>query len=331
MVSSTRVAEPSKDAAREGSGVTVGMSVVVPVAERCVGLVQLYETHAAILRSHGIVFEFIFVIDGGFGEACKVIHPLVARGEPIRLLPLPRRYGEARALAIGCEAAKADLIVTLPSYPQTVPEAILELLKGIELGADLVIACRSPRQDPWINRIQNAAFHWILFRMSGTNFRDLGCGVRAIRKRVVHEIDLYGDMHRFLPILAYRRGFHVSEMPVPQHPQDAQMRLYHPGIYLRRLLDIFTVAFLFKFTKKPLRFFGLIGAGLFGAGLMITGLLVIQRVLGLTALSGRPLLVLGALLMVLGVQTGSIGLLGEMIIFTHARRMKDYTVEKYLR
>lgn len=109
------------------------------------------------------------------------------------------------------------------------------------------------------------------------------------------------------------------------------MRLYHPGIYLRRLLDIFTVAFLFKFTKKPLRFFGLIGAGLFMAGLMIVGILVIQRVLGLTALSGRPLLVLGALLMVLGVQTGSIGLLGEMIIFTHARKMKDYTVEKYLR
>ena len=331
MASSTRVAEQSNDAVREGSGVTVGISVVVPVAERCEGLVPLYETHAAVLRRHGVTFEFIFVIDGGFGDASETLKPLVAREEPVRLLPLPRSYGEARAIAIGCEAAKADVIVTLPSYPQTAPEAVLELLKGIELGADLVIACRSPRRDPWINRIQNAGFHWLLSRMSGTDYRDLGCGVRAIRKQVIREIDLYGDMHRFLPILAYRRGFRVSEMPVPQHPQDAQMRLYRPGIYLRRLLDIFTVAFLFKFTQKPLRFFGLIGAGLFMAGLMITLILVIQRVLGLTALSGRPLLVLGALLMVLGVQTGSIGLLGEMIIFTHARKMKDYTVEKYLR
>lgn len=330
MVSPTRVAEQSTGVAREGSGVTLGMSVVVPVVERCEGLASLYETHAAVLRRHGVTYEFIVVLDGGFENVSAALKPLVARGEPIKILPLPRSYGEARALAIGCEVAKAEVIITLPSYPQAVPEAILDLLKAIDQGADLAIACRSPRRDAWINRLQNLGFHWMLYRVSGMRFQDLGCGVRAIRKRVMDEIDLYGDMHRFLPVLAYKRGFRVSEVPVPQHPEDARMRVYHPGIYLRRLLDIFTVAFLFKFTKKPLRFFGLIGAGLFGAGFMIALILAIQRLLGLTALSGRPLLVLGALLMVLGVQTGSIGLLGEMIIFTHARRMKDYTIEKFL-
>jgi hypothetical protein len=118
---------------------------------------------------------------------------------------------------------------------------------------------------------------------------------------------------------------------VPQHIGDNRRKIYRPGVYLRRLLDILTVVFLFKFIKKPLRFFGLIGAGLFGTGVLISLTLTVQRIFGLIALADRPLLILGVLLMVLGVQIGSIGLLGEIIVFTHARKMKDYTVDRLLR
>jgi len=148
---------------------------------------------------------------------------------------------------------------------------------------------------------------------------------------VAKELQLYGDLHRFLPLLTFQKGFRILEVNVAQHVADYSMRLYKPGLYVRRLLDILTIVFLFKFTKKPLRFFGLIGAGLFGAGFLTSSVLALQKMFGMIALADRPLLILGVLLMVLGVQFGSIGLLGEIIIFTHARKMKEYAVEKFLR
>ena len=309
----------------------LAVSVIVPVTERCDDLRDIYEAHARVLAEVGYSFEFVFVVDAGFEEASRKLDPLVALGEPIRIILLPRRYGEATALMIGFEQARGETLLTLPAYFQTVPEGVQKVLSLLNKGADLVVARRSPRIDPWINRVQNYAFHLITRSLTGVELHDLGCGVKGLRKRVVREIHLYGDLHRFLPLLVYQRGFRLAEVCVPQHPADGRTRVYRPGLYLRRLLDILTLVFLFKFTKKPLRFFGLIGAGLFGAGLFISAILTVQRVLGSTALADRPLLILGVLLMVLGVQMGSIGLLGEMIIFTHARKLKEYTIEKVLK
>ena len=151
-----------------------------------------------------------------------------------------------------------------------------------------------------------------------------------MKREVAEEVHLYGALHRFFPLLAYQRGFKVTEVPVRQSPHDTRPRVYRPGVYLRRLLDLFTLFFLFKFTKKPLRFFGLIGSGLFGAGAIITGYLGLYRLLGFGGIAGRPLLILGVLLIALSIQIFSIGLLGEIIIFTHAKQMKDYIIEDIL-
>ena len=309
----------------------VGVSVVIPITERCDDLAEIYQAHARVLARIGCAFEFVFVIDDKFAEAARKLESLVALGEPIRTVVLPRNYGEATALTIGFEQARGEVLITLPAYFQTVPEGLLKVLRLLDEGNDLVVARRWPRIDPWTNRLQNYCFHLITRKLTGVDLHDLGCGLKGLRRRIVREIPLYGDLHRFLPLLAYQRGFRVVEADISQHPYDGRIRIYRPGIYLRRLLDILTMVFLFKFTKKPLRFFGLIGAGLFGAGLLTSAILAVQKVLGLTALADRPLLILGVLLMVLGVQTGSIGLLGEMIIFTHARKMKDYTIEKILK
>ena len=271
------------------------------------------------------------MFDEGFAEAARKLDPLVAAGEPINVVALHRNYGEATALMIGFEHGRGELLMTVPAYFQTVPEGILKVMSVLEAGNDVVVARRWPRIDPWVNRMQNRGFHLITRWLTGVALHDLGCGVRVLRRKVFREINLYGDLHRFLPFLAYQRGFRMAEVDVPQHPLDGRLRVYRPGVYLRRLLDILTLVFLFKFTKKPLRFFGLIGTGLFGVGLVICLVLTVQKILGLAALADRPLLILGVLLMVLGFQTGSIGLLGEMIIFTHAKRLKDYTIEKILR
>ena len=158
---------------------------------------------------------------------------------------------------------------------------------------------------------------------------DIACGLRAMKRNVAEEVHLYGDLHRFFPLLAYQRGFTVAELPVQQSRYDSRQRLYAPGMYLRRLLDILTVFFLFKFTKRPLRFFGLLGSQLFIAGAIVVGYLGLYRLLEFGAIAGRPLLILGALFMILGAQLFSIGLLGELLIFTHSH-VPDYHVHEIL-
>ena len=147
---------------------------------------------------------------------------------------------------------------------------------------------------------------------------------------VAKEVPLYGDLHRFFPLLAFRQGFRISEIQVQQSPHDHGVRLQRPGVYLRRLLDLLALFFLFKFTKKPLRFFGLLGVGLFSIGSVVTGYLGFERLFLGVGLSDRPVLIAGALMMVLGVQLFSVGLLGEIIIFTHSREAKEYQVREIL-
>ncbi len=309
----------------------VSVSVVIPVTERCDPLDEIYGKHANILKDLGSTFEFIFVLDKGFEAESQSLQGLVAKGEPIRLIHLQRHFGEATALMVGFQQVQSDIIITLPAYFQTLPEGLHVVLDSLKEGYDLVVTRRYPRQDPWINRLQNRVFHGVIHFFTGVRFHDMSCSLRAIRIQVVREVSLYGDQHRFLPLLAHQRGFNVSESAVPQHPADCHRRVSRPGVYLRRLLDIVTVIFLFKFTKKPLRFFGLIGCGLFAGGFALSAILTIQKLLGLTGLADRPILILGVLLMVLGVQTASVGLLGEMIVFTHARKVKDYAIKDLLK
>lgn len=309
----------------------VEISVVVPITERLDDLHELYVAYAKQLSAYGKSFEFIFVLDGPDGKILKVLNDLRAEHPNIRIVSLSRSFGESIALSVGFETAKAPVIVTLSSYFQVEPYETHQILnKLFEEDYDLVISWRYPRIDSLFNRMQSWVFHRLTQLLTGRKYHDMSCGLRAIKKRVVEEVHLYGDLHRFLPLLSYERGFKVVEVPVRQSQYDAKRRIYKPGIYLRRLLDILTLFFLFKFTKKPLRFFGLVGSGLLGIGAAITGYLGVYRLLGLGAIADRPILILGVLLIVLGVQLFSIGLLGEIIIFTHARKVKDYTIDRIL-
>jgi glycosyltransferase involved in cell wall biosynthesis len=330
MALSTEQVKQPKHTTMVSGTLPVGVSVVVPVTERWNDLSAIYQDHAAVLNRVERSFEFIFVIDGGYEEAALKLEFLIACGEPIRIMSLPRPFGEATALMVGFEQARGEVLVILSSYFQVTPEGIERILQKVDEGYDLVTTRRFPRVDSWMNRIQTYGFHLLVRRLTGVELHDLGCGLKGVRRRVVRELALYGDLHRFLPVLAYQRGFRVAEVDIPQHPIDAHVRIYRPGVYLRRLLDLLSLIFLFKFTKKPLRFFGLIGTGLFGGGFLISLVLAVEKIVGLTALADRPLLILGVLLMVLGVQTGSIGLLGEIIIFTHAGDDREYQVDRIL-
>ena len=309
----------------------VTLSVIIPISERYDDLRKLYLQYAEVLSTNNYSYELIFVLDGDILAALAILKGLKSEFAQLEVITTNRRVGEATALAIGFEHAQGSTILTLAPYLQVEPAEISRVLQEFGEGeCDLVISRREPRIDSVFNRLQSWVFHRLTRMLTKLRYHDIGCRLRVMRREVAAEVRLYGDLHRFLPFLAYQRGFKIVEVPVRQSETDKNRRVSHPGICLKRLLDLLTLFFLFKFTKRPLRFFGLLGSGLFGAGGLIATVTVVLQLLGHETLVGRPFLILGVLLMVMGVQLFSIGLLGEIIVFTQARKSKDYTVSKIL-
>jgi glycosyltransferase involved in cell wall biosynthesis len=302
------------------------LSIVVPVGSRHDPLAQLHAEYEAAVAALGHPYEFIYVIDGAHEQAAQALAE-VERSSHVSVARLARSFGEATALMTGFEHATGDVVVTLPAYSQIDPQDVGRLLAALDT-ADVAIGHRTPRAGGWLEGLRRRAFHGLLGRVTGLTFRDLGCGARALRRRVVEAIDLYGDQHRFLAVMADRLGFRVREVDVRQSPRDRHVGVYGPRVYARSLLDIFTVFFLARFTKKPLRFFGMLGVTIFGLGALVVIWLVIERLAFGMPLADRPALLLGSLLVVLGVQLFALGLIGELIIFTHARQLKEYQVEE---
>ena len=306
----------------------VELSVIIPITERFDPIPELFQKYKSGVEATGLSYEFIYVLDGDNPSALSQLTALEEK-EKLTVIPLARWFGEATALNVAFQKATGSIYLTLPAYQQIESEDIPKLVKAID-DTDMVLACRWPRTDSTINRIQAKVFNFFLRLSTDLKIRDAGCSVRVIKKKVMEEVHIYGDLHRFIPVLANRQGFRIEQLDVAQAEEDKHRRIYSPGLYLRRLLDLLTIFFLVKFTKKPLRFFGLVGSTLSGVGCIITFLLVIERLLFSTALSSRPALFLSSLLIVLGVQIISIGLVGEIIIFTHAKDLKEYKIDKII-
>ncbi len=307
----------------------VQLSVIVPVGIRQADILALYSEYKAAVASTGLRFEFVFVLDGSYPDLSRKLEGLIAAGENVTVVGLTRLFGEATALMAGFEHAAGERILTLPAYHQIASGDIVKLVAALD-STDVAIAVREPRSEAWHERLRRKAFHGLVGSVTGMKLRDLGCNARGLRRRVLEEISLYGDQHRFLPILANRQGFRVTEIEVAQSPSDRFEGVYQPREYLHRMLDIVTVFFLVRFTKKPLRFFGMVGVIIFSIGALLTSWLVIDRAFFGQALAGRPALLLSSLMVVLGLQLFALGLLGELIIFTHARAIKDYQVDKVI-
>ena len=307
---------------------SIEVSAVVTVGSRYDETGTLASEYLAALNQSGKSFELIFVLDG---ERIKIVPKLIelAKDNPqVRIFQLSRPFGEAAALTAGFENANGKEILTLPAYYQVEPAAIGDFLSSLD-GCDLAIAVRWPRAvASKFEKFRRELFHKLLKFLADDEYRDLGCSVRLMKRQVIDEVPIYGDQERFLPLLASRRGFRVREVELAQSDQDRFQGRYGPKTYLRRLLDIFTVFFLAKFTKKPLRFFGMIGSVTAIVGGVFLTYVVVERLFFGVALAERPALLLSSLLVVLGLQIFALGLLGELIIFTHARDIKEYTIEK---
>lgn len=308
-------------------GAAVDVTVIVTVVERPEPLDALYREYAAVLESCGRSYEFTFVAHPFFHEMLEPLLALAQQGEPMRVIESPRSIGETALLRMGLADARGDIVVTVPAYRQVQPSALCALLTAVDGGVDLAVARRWPRLDSKVNRLQHLALHFTAGRLANGTLHDIACGVRAARREVLQDIPLYGDFARFLPLLAIYNGYNVAEVASAQHPSDLPRRLYGPGVYVRRLIDILGLYFLLRFTEKPLRFFGLIGAALAGIGGVALVVMFVQRLFG-QPLGNRPLMLLAVLLATLGVQAIALGLVGEMIVHFNASRRRSYRLRE---
>jgi glycosyltransferase involved in cell wall biosynthesis len=304
------------------------ISAIVPVGDRYDESGELARQYLDALDALGRSFELVFVLDGKRSRLAEKLVQLSTHDSRLRIIQLARYFGEATALAAGLENTTGGIVLTLPAYHQVQPAELDKLVASLD-ECDMAIAARWPRAAASrFEVLRRRAFHWLVSSVSGITFNDLGCGARAFKRIVAEEVPVYGDQHRFIPLLALRRGFRVREVQVSQSEKDRYDQGYGPKVYLQRFLDIFTVVFLVRFTKKPLRFFGMIGSITFLLGGIFLAYVIIERLFFGVGLADRPALLLSSLLVVLGLQIFALGLLGELIIFTHARELKEYTIEK---
>ena len=294
------------------------VSVVLPVFNEVQTLKQLYHQLQTVLEALSVNYEFIFIDDGSTDGSFEVLQALYweqANDAEIKLLRFRRNRGKAAALAAGFAHVTGDAVVTMDTDLQDDPTEIPQLLAKLSEGYDLVSGWKFPRLDPLSKRLFSRIFNKVTGLLTGVDLHDINCGFKAYRAEVVKGMHLYGELHRYTPILAHRNGYRITEVKVKHHPRRFGQSKYGWERIPRGFFDLLTVLFLTKYLQRPMHFFGVWGLFLTGIGFLINlYLAILWFVEG--GIGFRPLLMFGILLMVLGGQFFSIGLLGEML--THA-------------
>jgi glycosyltransferase involved in cell wall biosynthesis len=295
------------------------VSVVVPLFNEEATLAALYEEVRAALDPKGLAWEIIYVDDGSTDKSHQELVRLHAAHTNVRVVRLRRNFGKAVALSAGFEAAAGEVIVTMDADLQDDPAEIPLLLEKLEEGYDLVSGWKCDRRDPFARRLFSRVYNGTTGIVTGVRLHDMNCGLKIYRAEVLENVRLYGDLHRFVPVLAHHLGFRTAEIPVNHRPRLNGRSRYGIERYARGFFDLLTVAYLGRYRHRPLHFFGGIGMLLGSAGSAILLYLTILKLSG-SAIGGRPLLMLGILLVVVGIQFFSLGLVGEMLTSNHAEK-----------
>jgi glycosyltransferase involved in cell wall biosynthesis len=303
------------------------LSVVVGLHNQADDVLPTIASLRAVLDRMGRPYEIEIVDDGSTDDTWRRLAGAARRDRSMRLIRLRTEFGEAAALHAGIQASRGRVIAYFSGRVRVNPEGLPGLVKRLDRGADFIVGRRHPRRDSRLNQWVSRGFNRLVSRATGVRLRDVNSGVFVSRRDVLDRVPLYGDLVNFIPVLAAQQGYAVAEEDIEQLPGTFRQSRY-PGEYVQRLLDVLTVFFLTRYSRKPIHFMGFVGTAFATAGLVIELYLFVYRILGFGAIAGRPLLVLGALLLVIGVQMISIGLLGEMIIFTHAGEMEPYNIEE---
>ena len=287
---------------------------------------ELYHAYKKSIEETGLNYEFIYVTDRSSQDILNELFKLKDNGEDIEIIELAKWFGDAAALNAGYEQSSGEMILTLPGYRQIDEKELPAFISSFK-GVDMLVAVRARKKDNFFHRLQAKFFHYLVRIMLGMNFKDLGCFVRIFNRELLDKIYIYGDQLRFFPLLANRSGFKVNEYNMSQYYTDLSKRVYSLPHYASRIVNFISIFFLIKFTKKPLRFFGVPGIIIFTLGSLMALYLFIERAFFSIGLADRPIVLVSILLIVFGIQLFAIGLVAEIIIFTHSKDSKDYIIE----
>ncbi len=294
------------------------ISVVVPVFNEAGNLEELHAKLSDILRCITESYEIIFVDDGSTDNSFKILVGINKEDGKVRVVRLTRNYGQSAALKAGFDYSRGNIIITMDADLQNDPEDIPLFLGKINEGYDLVSGWRADRKDPFFTKKLPSKFsNWLASRVTGVKLHDFGCALRALRREVADNIDLYSEMHRFIPALASWSGASIAELKVKHHPRKYGKSKYGLMRLIHGLLDLITVKFLISYSARPLQLFGIPGLISLAAGFVIGAYLTTEKFFLDKALADRPLLLLAVLLVFIGVQFIVMGLLGEINVRTY--------------
>lgn len=308
------------------------ISIVIPLLNEEESLPELTAWIERVMSDHGFTWEVIFVDDGSRDQSWKVICDLRERHAFVKGIKFRRNYGKAAALNVGFQAASGDVVFTMDADLQDSPDELPEMYRMIrEKGFDLVSGWKKKRHDPLSKTIPTRFYNWSARRMSGIKLHDFNCGLKAYRNSLVKSIEVYGEMHRYIPFLAKWAGFtNIGEKVVQHRKRKFGKTKYGLDRFYKGYLDLLTITFISRFGKRPMHFFGLWGSFIFLGGFVIAGYLTYDRFMHQAfRMTERPLFYFGLLAMVLGTQLFVAGFLGEMISRNAADR-NQYLIEQKL-
>jgi len=302
------------------------LSVIIPIKDEQDNILNLHEKIASALepycaKSNGSgvnEFEVVYVDDGSIDRSALILAELARRDTRAKVVVLKRNYGQTPALQAGIDWSKGDFIATMDGDLQNDPSDLPMLLKKISDDCDAALGQRANRQDGfWLRKFPSFIANWIIRKVTGCSIKDMGCTIRVMKRDLAVALPLYGEMHRFIPVLAQMCGGRLTQVPVKHHPRVAGKTKYNLTRTLRVVLDLITVKFLYSYLTRPMHFLGT--GGLFAIGLGFASVLgaIAMKLFSETDMTGNPLLLLSVMLVLVGIQLISMGLLGEVMTRTY--------------
>jgi glycosyltransferase involved in cell wall biosynthesis len=308
------------------------VSVVIPLYNEEENVRELHARLKEVLDTIGTDYEVLFIDDGSTDGTLALLQEIQAQDSRIVVLSLRRNFGQTAAFAAGFDYSRGDIIVTMDGDLQNDPHDIPRLIEMMK-DNDLVSGWRKKRKDPFLSRrLPSIMANWLISKVTGVNLHDYGCSLKAYKRDVIKNLKLYGEMHRFIPAVASWYGVRIAEVETTHHPRLRGKSKYGISRTVKVVLDLITVKFLQSFSTKPLQFFGPIGLLSGALGFLISFYLALGKLFMGKEIGGRPLLLLGALLIIVGIQFIGMGLLGEMMVRVYHETQKKpiYVIKKVI-
>ena len=303
------------------------VSIVVPLYNEEESITPLIQEIHKGVSSLSCDYEILFIDDGSTDSSFHKIKSIAGNDKKIRYISFRKNYGKSAALQVGFKHTRGDAIITMDADLQDDPAEIPNLLKKLDEGYDLVSGWKKKRFDPFVKKHSSKFFNFTTRVISGIKIHDFNCGLKAYRSVVVKELNIYGELHRYIPVLAGYKGFRVTEIPVKHHARRYGKTKFGLSRFFKGFVDLITVVFTTRYIQRPMHLFGFFGAFAFLAGIAINAYMTYEKLFLGKHLSERPLLFLGILLIIVGVQFFSVGLLGEIMVH-NSQNDKEYVIKE---